>query len=62
VHRGDCKSILQSQEEEREVSKRAREISLKDIEEWGTMKVFKLRKVAEESTQHSPRSAEEARE
>jgi hypothetical protein len=62
VHRGDCKSILQAQEGEREVSRRARESSLKDIEERGTLKVFKPSKVAEESAQNSARSAEEVRE
>jgi hypothetical protein len=51
VHQGDCKSILQAQEEEREVSRRARESSLKDIEERGTLKVFKPSKVTEESAQ-----------
>jgi hypothetical protein len=32
---------------------------LKDIEEWGTVKVFKPRKVIEESSQKSARTAEE---
>jgi hypothetical protein len=62
VHRGDCNSILKNQEEERDVVRRAQEISLKDIEEWGTVKVFKPSKVAEEYAQNSARSAEEARE
>jgi hypothetical protein len=59
---GDCKSILQAQEEEREVGRRAREISLKDIEERGTMKVFKPSKVTKEYAQNSGRIAEEVRE
>jgi hypothetical protein len=44
-----CNFMLQSQEVEQETSRRAREIPLKDVEELGTLEVFKPSKVPEEA-------------
>jgi hypothetical protein len=41
--------MLQSQEVEQETTRREREIPLKDVEELGTLEVFKLSKVPEEA-------------
>jgi hypothetical protein len=49
VHRGDCKSILKSEEEHKLNGRRERGSPLKDAEELGTLEVFKPSKVTEES-------------
>jgi hypothetical protein len=53
-----CKFILKSSGERHKVSRREREISLKDAEELGTLEVFKPSKATKYFAQNSTRSVE----